>query len=248
MAPLTIAFIGASAGVGLTALEHCLAAGHHCIALCRTPAKLEKLLPNEPNLKIVQGNAKDVAAVTRILTKPGNPLNLVDQVVSTLGAQPAFKWGFLPTIDDPKVCQSAMAALLDALDTLRQRGAHGNPNLVICSTTGMSHFGRDVPYLMIPLYHLVLRLPHADKTAMEARLFESGEHFTVVRCSWMSGCDGPSDTPVRVGVEDPRTGREPGWSAIGYTISREDAGRWFAEHLLLNMDEKYLDKTVTITY
>lgn len=243
----TIAFIGATAGVGLAALKQSLAAGHQCIVICRTPAKLDKILPNEPNLKIVQGNAKDVAAVAQVLTKP-NTQDLVDQVVSTIGAQPVMKWGFLPTIDDAEVCRRGMAALLDAITTLRQRGAHGKPHIVVCSTTGMSKFGRDVPYLMIPLYHLVLKLPHADKTVMESRLFESGEAFTVVRCSWMSGCDGESKTPIRVGVEDPKTGREPGWSAIGYTISREDAGRWFAENLLLERDEKYINKTVTITY
>lgn len=242
----TIAFIGATAGVGLSALKESLAAGRQCIALCRNPSKLTKLIPNEPNLNIFEGNAKDVAAVMQILTKPDG--NLVDQVVSTIGAQPAMKWGFLPTIDDAEVCRRGMAALLQAITNLRQRGAHGKPQIIVCSTTGMSKFGRDVPYLMIPLYHLVLKLPHADKTVMEARLFESGESFTVVRCSWMSGLDGATERPIRVGVEDHRTGREPGWSAIGYTISRDDAGRWFANNLLLKREERYLDKTVTITY
>lgn len=242
----TVAFIGASAGVGLSALKQSLAAGHQCIALCRTPSKLSNLIGNQPNLKIVQGNAKDAAAVTQVLTKPDG--HLVDQVVSTIGAQPAMKWGFLPTIDDAQVCRKGMAALLEAIATLRKGGAHGKPQVIVCSTTGMSRFGRDVPYLMIPLYHVLLKLPHQDKTVMEGRLFESGEPFTVVRCSWMSGCDGESATPIRVGVEDPRTGREPGWSAIGYTISREDAGRWFAENLLISREARYLNKTVTITY
>lgn len=244
--PQTITFIGASAGVGLSALKQSLAAGHQCIALCRTPSKISKLLPNERNLKIVQGNAKDVKAVSQALTKPDG--HLVDQVVSTIGAQPAMKWGFLPTIDDAEVCRKGMAALLEAITTLRSGGALGKPQIVVCSTTGMSKTGRDVPYLMIPLYHLVLKLPHQDKTVMEGRLVESGEPFTIVRCSWMSGCDGESNRPIRVGVEDPKTGREQGWNAIGYTISREDAGRWFAENLLLKREARYLNKTVTITY
>lgn len=253
----TIAFIGATAGVGLSALKHALAAGHQCIALCRTPSKLTKLFPHAPpNLQVVQGNAKDVAAVTQILTK-SDGTTLVDQVVSTIGAGPAMKWGIIPTLDDPTVCQTAMAALLEALDTLRHKNKTNNtnkndkkrtPHIIVCSTTGMSKFGRDIPYLMIPLYHWLLKVPHADKTVMEKRLGESGETFTVVRCSWMSGCDGASSRPIRVGVEDPRTGREAGWDAIGYTISREDAGTWFADQLLLQTEAKYLDKTVTITY
>jgi hypothetical protein len=34
----------------------------------------------------------------------------------------------------------------------------------------------------------------------------------------------------------------------GYTISREDAGRWLAENLVLKMDAKFLNKNVTVTY
>lgn len=243
--PQTIAFIGATAGVGLATLKRSLAAGHQCIALCRNPSKLSKLLPDEPNLTLVTGNAKDVAAVSQVVARPNG--HLVDQVVSTIGAGPALKWGFMPTIDDPEVCRKGMTALLTALDGLRAAGAYGKPQIIVCSTTGMSRFGRDVPYLMMPLYHVLLKLPHQDKTVMEGRLVDSGELFTVVRCSWMSGCDGESDRPIRVGVEDPKTGREAGWDAIGYTISREDAGKWFSDHLVVHREARYLNKTVTIT-
>lgn len=54
----TVAFFGASTGIGLSALKHTLAAGHNCIALCRTPSKLSAIFPpGVPNLKIVEGNA-----------------------------------------------------------------------------------------------------------------------------------------------------------------------------------------------
>lgn len=69
--PRTVAFFGASIGVGLSALKHTLAAGHHCVALCRNPAKLEAIISTKthPNLRIVEDNAKHVEAVTSCLTK-----------------------------------------------------------------------------------------------------------------------------------------------------------------------------------
>jgi hypothetical protein len=51
---------------------------------------------------------------------------------------------------------------------------------------------------------------------------------------------------IRVGIEDPKTGRES--NAIGYTISREDAGKWIAESLILKRDAKYSNKIAMITY
>ncbi|KAI5863935.1 hypothetical protein GGS23DRAFT_620820 [Durotheca rogersii] len=258
MTQKTVAFFGASTGVGLSALRHTLAAGHKCIALCRTPSKLTAVLPpaSNPNLRVVEGNAHDVAAVSRCLRKDDGSGALVDAVVSTIGGKPTLSWKLL---DDPEVCQRGMQALLGALAALRSGAdasgppAAGRPRVVVCSTTGLSRAGRDVPLALAPLYHVLLRTPHADKRAMEDALAASGERFTVVRPSLL--VDGATDRPVRVGVEDPRApgGPRRESAAVGYTISREDAGRWIAENIILLPDEgaaedKYLDKVATITY
>lgn len=79
---------------------------------------------------------------------------------------------------------------------------------------------------------------------MEDRLAGSSESFTVVRASLLT--NGESTTEIRVGVEDPKTGPES--LAIGYTISREDAGTWIAENLIEKKDPKYVNKFATITY
>lgn len=240
---LTVAFLGASGGVGLAALKNSLAAGHQCIALCRDPSKLTDVFPNTPNLKVFKGDAKDVAAVSQILTKPDG--NLVDVIISTIGSRPVMK-GFSFTLGDPVLCRVGMAVLLEAITSLRNKGALGKPHIIACSTTGMSKFGGDVPYLMVPLYNVLLKVPHQDKSIMENTLINGGEKFTVVRCSFM--VNGESEKKIRTGVEDPAVGREPGWDAIGYTISREDAGRWFAENFVFERNPKYINKTVTITY
>lgn len=237
----TVAFLGASTGVGLSALKHTLAQGHRCIALCRIPSKLTAIFPPErtPTLQIVQGNAHDPAAVSKCLVADNG--SLVDEIVSTIGGK--FILSKL-TIDDSQVCRKGMATLLDALAQLRSSGVTGSPHIVVCSTTGMSRFGRDVPYAMMPLYHILLKVPHEDKKVMEDRLVESGEAFTIIHASWL--VDGETSKRIRVGVEDPKTGRES--TAIGYTISREDAGKWVADNLVLRLDREYVNKVVMVTY
>ncbi|KAI1340657.1 hypothetical protein F5Y15DRAFT_47359 [Xylariaceae sp. FL0016] len=239
--PETVAFLGASTGVGLSALKHTLATGRRCIALCRQPSKLSSVLPaaRHPGLTIVEGNAKDPAAVSRVLqARPGV---LVDAVVTTIGGAPVLA---RLTIDDPEVCREGMRVLLASIDGLRRDGAAGGrPRIVVGSTTGMSRFGRDVPLPVVPLYHVALRVPHEDKRAMEDRLVASDADFTSVRMSFLT--NGATDKTVRVGIEDPVKGRES--TAIGYAISREDAGRWIAENLVSNRDERFNRKFVMIT-
>lgn len=238
--PKTVVFFGATLGVGLSALKHTLAAGHHCIALCRTPSKLTSILSLDanPNLKIVEGNAHDIVAVSKCLqTKDGK---IVDAVVSTIGSRPSLcKLGF----EDPDVCKKGASTLLEALAQLRGNGVVGNPHIIAMSSTGISKFGRDIPLAMVPLYY-ALKVPHKDKIVLEKLLTESGEIYTLFRASLLT--DGESDTKIRVGVEDVANGVES--KAVGYTISREDAGKWIAENLVMKIDGKYLKKIVSVTY
>ena len=238
----TVAFFGASGGVGLSALKHALAAGHQCIALCRNPSKLTAIFPANitPNLKIVKGNAHDATSVSECLQSQDG--KLVDMVVSTIGSG----WDMSRMdFEDREVCRKGMATLLEALAELRRGGVTGSPHIVAFSTTGISRFGRDIPLAMVPLYHFLLKTPHEDKVIMEDRLVGSREAYTIVRGSLMLS-DRESTQEIRVGMEDPKTGRES--EAIGYTISRGDAGRWVAENLVLRRDAKYLNKFAMITY
>ena len=237
----TVAFLGASTGVGLSALKHTLAAGHRCIALCRIPSKLTAIFPPETtlNLEIVQGNAHDIAAVSQcLLAEKGK---LVDEIISTIGGRFIVS---KMTIDDAEVCRKGMAIILETLAQLRSGGAAGKPHIVVCSTTGMSRFGRDIPLAMVPLYHLLLKVPHRDKKIMEDRLVESGEDYTIIHASLL--VDGETSNEIRVGIEDPKTGRES--TAIGYTISREDTGKWVADNLVLRLEQRYVNKIVMVTY
>lgn len=242
--PKTVAFLGASNGVGHFALKHTLAAGHTCIALCRTPSTLTDALPlaTHPNLRVIQGNAHDLPAVISLLRKPDGT-GLVDTVVTTIGAKPSLSLDAMAAARD--VCQKGMATLLAAIAQLREQGVGGRPHIITCGTTGMSRFGRDIPLAQVPLYKVLLATPHADKRVMEDAVVESGEEFTLVRCGWLLNGE-RKGRAIRVGIEDPRKGVEV--LEIGYAISREDAGRWFAENLVIGKDPKYLNKTATIVY
>jgi NAD(P)-dependent dehydrogenase (short-subunit alcohol dehydrogenase family) len=236
----TVAFLGASTGVGLAALKHTIAAGHQCIALCRVPSKLTSIFPPETtlNLQIVHGNAHDIAAVSKCLvTERGK---LVDEIIFTVGG--AFSFSKM-SIDDLDVCRKAIATVLEVLTQLRSGGATGKPHIVVFSSTGISRFGRDTPLAMVPLYYL-LKVPHKDKEAMETCLVESEESYTIIHASML--VNGETNKKIRVGIEDLKTGRES--QAIGYTISWEDAGKWITDNLVLQLDRKYVNKIVMVTY
>ncbi|GJC91191.1 fungal specific transcription factor domain-containing protein [Colletotrichum higginsianum] len=113
--------------------------------------------------------------------------------------------------------------------------------------TGISKFGRDTPLLVAPLYKGLLHTPHEDKRAMEELLFASNEAWSVIRASFLTnGKEQPSGA-VRVGIEDPVEGVEE--LAIGYSIAREDVGKWIFENIL-QKDGKdgFVRKVVTVTY
>ena len=261
----TILFLGATGGCGLSALRNSLAAGHTCVALCRTPARLTAQLSAAEQsgsagarLRIEQGNAHDAEAVARALVHP--PLSetkgsrLVDAVVFTIGgAFSAARFG----LDDPHVCETGITALLTALQRCRADfGVKGNPLIVAVSSTGITTSGqRDLPLLMMPLYHVMLRQPHADKRAMEQALIAAsatGERFTVMRPSLLIDSPAKLGTPVRVGVEDLVTATVES-RAIGYTIHRDDVGKWIFENLLDGSGgggggDRWVGKAVTVTY
>lgn len=258
--PKTVLFLGATGGVGLAALRRSLAANHTCIALCRTPSRLLSQLSADnshppANLHIIEGNAHDADLLaTRCLRNPSDPSRLVDTIVFSIGARPTLRG-----MSDPHVCENGMAALLAGLRRCREEGntgqgggsgsVTGTPRLVAVSTTGISDAGRDIPLLMVPLYKSLLHTAHADKKAMERLVMGStsgeGVEWTVVRGSLYT--NGPAtEGLVREGMEDPVTGRVES-SAVGYTISREDVGKWVFENCVEG-GGKWVGKAATLSY
>lgn len=234
------AFFGASTGVGLSALKHILPTSSLCQALCRNPDKLTSRFdaPLPSNLKVIKGDVYDKETVKQCLQTPNGAL--VDQIIFTVGMVFTLT---NPSSMDAHVCENGISVILEAIAELQKQGASGSPHIVVFSSTGVSKFGRDMPLLVAPLY-LALKSPHKDKVAMEGKVTGSGLRYTIVRGSLLT--NGKSDRNIRVGIEHHKDGVES--LAIGYTISREDAGQWIANNLVLNRNPKYVNKTATITY
>lgn len=243
MSTKTIAFLGATGGCGLSALRLAVAAGYICVVLCRTPAKMDVHFPEKlPNLIVMQGDAHDTAAISKVLIKPSSPATMVDAVNFSIGGNVRANL----TMYDPDVCKKGMTTLLEAIAALRSNGVVGRPLIAVVSTTGISKHGRDFPLLFIPMYHIGLKAPHADKRAMEKSLYGSSERFVLVRPSLLQKST-ESSKNIRVHIEG-ESGIER--KEIGYFISREDVGQWMFENLLMKADQanKFERKAVGLTW
>lgn len=244
--PKTITFIGASSGCGLSALRRALADGHACIALARSPAKLQQAFPDKPsNLYVREGDAHDVDAVMACLTVQADSAapRFVDAVCSSIGG---VMTGL--TFSDPNVCKKGASTLLDAVGRLREMGTKGQPLIVAVSTTGISKHQRDVPLLFTWPYKFGLNVPHDDKAVMEESYRVSGERFVLIRPSLLvDGKEDWKECPIKVGIEDLDKGVEV--KAVGYTISRGEVGRWIYENCLGHeVLPRYAGKAVGLTW
>ncbi|KFZ03986.1 hypothetical protein V502_10501 [Pseudogymnoascus sp. VKM F-4520 (FW-2644)] len=254
----TTLVLGSTGGCALAFLVRALNAGYDCSALVRTPSKLTALLDSRGisqttitrHLTIHTGNSKDAVAIAPALLIRNRP---VDLIVSAVGGAPKFGRFMVPSIDDPLVCSSSMTALLSAVRALRPST---KPTVVAISSTGISNFGRDIPVAMVPLYHWLLAVPHADKKAMEVAISDDVKSsspalggFVGIRPSFLTNSDAKGVAGVKVGVEGEK-GVES--LAVGYTVAREDVGNWIFEEVLKGekgaKGGKYENRFVTLTY
>ncbi|KFZ12299.1 hypothetical protein V501_04294 [Pseudogymnoascus sp. VKM F-4519 (FW-2642)] len=253
----TTLVLGSTGGCALAFLVRALNAGYDCSVLVRTPSKLMALLDSKGvtsttitrHLTIHTGNSKDAATIAPALLIRNRP---VDLILSSVGAAPKFSRFGVPSIDDPVVCSTSMAALISAVRTLR---APTKPIVVGISSTGISNFGRDIPVAMVPLYHWLLAVPHKDKKEMEVAMSDDVNSaspafggFIGIRPSLLTSGAAKGVAALKVGVE-----RAKGFEsmAIGYTISREDVGNWIFEEVLKGDKGKvgrYENSFATLTY
>lgn len=251
-----MAFFGATGDCAGYCLAAALNGGFKCSALARSPEKLTASLLDkgvkpvalESQLSIVKGDAKDVNAVKEALQFHGK---VVDQIVSGIGGTPKTQWSITKpvTLSDPTICQDTGKTILRALAELK---SETKPFMINVSTTGIPPEGcpRDVPLLFIPLYHWLLAVPHADKKVLENKLAShmaaSEEERTLsgyvnVRPSLLMDGEAKGVQALREGVD-----RTP---AVGYTVRRQDIGRWMYERLIRKgPPAEWVDNGVTVTY
>lgn len=245
----TLALFGATGGTGLSVLRNALKNGHNVRVLVRSPSKLSSISAEYPKtLRVIQGDIRDISAIrSTLVTEMGK---LVDIIVSSIGMVVKLK-GTTLTSDDSKLCEEGTASILKGLGEVQKEGKKGakdgkDPKIVVLSTTGISDAKRDVPLLMMPLYHLFGKIPHVDKAAMEEILKKSGRRWIIVRPSFLVDGEAEGLGKVRVSVESPEKGSER--LEIGYTIRREDVGLWISEKCIQRDGEEWVGKMVGLTY
>lgn len=202
------------------------------------------------NLTIVSGTATELEPVKQTI-QMGNPgAEIADIIVCGIGGKLLFTNPLSPTLDNPTICQDTMRTIITAVDEINSSSNSGNteqrkPLLIALSTTGISDIQRDLPIAMIPMYHWMLRVPHEDKRVMEKVIVDNDKNvlggYVIVRPSLLTDGASVGDlSKIRVGVETS--------PAVGYTISREDVGRWVFEYLVQKGGEsRYIGEVVTIT-
>lgn len=253
----SVAFFGATGDCAGYCLAAALQGGFKCSALARSPEKLINSLSAkgvdrqaiDAQLHIVSGNVKDEEALKRTLRPNGE--RIVDQIVSGIGGTPVTQWSLTKpvTLNDPTICQDAGKTILQALEGLK---SDKKPFFINVSTTGIPPNGcpRDVPLFFVPLYHWLLAVPHADKKVLEDNLAShmkipkderAIQGYVNVRPSLLMDGEAKGVQSLREGVD-----KKP---AVGYTIRRQDVGRWMFERLVKQgVKAEWVNQGVTITY
>ncbi|MDI1493169.1 MAG: hypothetical protein OHK93_004957 [Ramalina farinacea] len=253
-----LAFFGPTGGSTLACLILALKSSHTCLALARTPEKLISALlaagvsqsTISASLHIIKGDILNPADVTRALTLDDNTADIIISGIGTFPTLSTLLFG------EVTICRNGVANILDALRRLPPppsssttgRKEKKKPLLVALSTTGIYRNSetRDLPFLMFPLYFCI-RVPHHDKVAMEdsimAEMAKREEAvisgYVMPRPSLLT--DGPAtEGLVRAGAET-----KP---AVGYTISRQDVGRWVFENCVAREGEGLVGRKVSLTY
>jgi len=265
MSTPTVAFFGATGGCALNSLVLSLKAEHKCIAFVRTPAKLTKMLVEEPHfvpqqlldrhLTIVAGDIYDARSIKPVFLH--NP----DIIISGVGSLPKMVIDIkCPVVlQQPGICQNAAKNIITALKELdAEKKLATRPFFVALGTTGMSR-ARDIPVLVVPFYKWMLHEPHVDKATMEKVIAEASKEttsvikgFAIVRPSLLMDGQSKGIKSIKTGWEyhpEVASGKETGpGAAIGYSIRRADVGLWMFENMLKSDINKWNGRCVSLTY
>jgi hypothetical protein len=253
-----IAFYGATGRCTLACVVECLKAGFDCtarpspfltntnptanpITVARTPFKLTQMLlargvpqsTMSTHLTISAGDVLKVENAKSPLSLNGRP---ADIIISGIG--------IFAIREVNALCTNAITNIISAVHSL-------NPSkkiLIAISSTGITTTGpRDVPFLLMPLYHWLLKNPHEDKRRMEAAIVKEAQstesaigNFVIVRPTLLMNGKAEGGSKLRVGTD-----KKP---AVGYTVSRDDVGLWMFENLVQGDNSEFLGEAPSITH
>jgi putative NADH-flavin reductase len=203
MSNTRIAIFGASGATGLLLTERCLAAGYSVKALVRRP----DLFRFKDRVEVVQGDAKDAAAVQRTITG-------TDVVLNALGAR---------SLGKEEVLEIAVPHIVAAME------ADGVRRIIVLGSAGAldSALDKQLPWrrwmIQNILYNTLLKWPVASQRAQYAALSASRLDWTMVMPPMLTNSPGKGHYRVD-GDALPRNGSR---------IARQDV----ADFMMLQIDD-----------
>lgn len=215
-------------------------------------------------LTIIEGDVRTLADVKRTLQlENGSTARLI---ISGIGGVPKGIGLYGMKLEDPKIGEVSTKVILEAVAEMRQQHEPTyRPVFLGISSIGLGRGRtRDLPYIQYPIYTWLLREPFIDKRIFEQLVMDAhneGQVQTIlVRASMLTDGKGKGMQAIRVGSEPlPTTSQSDNPVAheddgiplpIGYTISREDVGRWIYEAVIKpeSGSKKWSGRAVTVTY
>jgi hypothetical protein len=160
---------------------------------------------------------------------------------------------------DPTLIGDAAEILITALRELQDEGAVSKkPLYVQISSVGLAR-RRDIPLLLIPLYHWLLPQPQADTAVMEKLVVRTAQEdnsplggYVMIRPPLLTDGEPRGAKGLRVGWvrhdDDPKpSGDETPGPIIGYTVSRRDLAAWIFDQVVQGGD-KWAGLCVNVAY
>lgn len=154
---MKITILGASAGVGLNAVETALQRGHQVTALSRST----ETYPQDPKLTVVEGSATNVDDLKQATVN-------ADAVLVTLGTGMSTK----PT----QLYTHAAQALIQL-----QKDTGTQIPFIILTGFGAGESGQYHSFIMSLVFKFMLKAVYENKTAMEQMIAASPIHWEFVR-------------------------------------------------------------------
>ncbi|KAI8325842.1 NAD(P)-binding protein [Martensiomyces pterosporus] len=186
--------------------------------LARSPNSLMFTEDQLSKITVVKGDA----LVKEDLAKA---IEGADVIVSSLGAKPDG----LKTPHDLGIEEQATAI---ALEIIKETRPDNPPRFVMISSTGVGG-SYDVPYLLRPMYAVVLKKPHAYKKVAEEAIKQSGVPYTIVRPTLLTS--GKLTKKYRAD-----------YGTTGYTISRNDVAHFVLKQTVL--EDKWHNASPSLAY
>jgi len=183
--PHNVLAVGASRNIGYFTALYLLDEGHKVTFLLRRKTTFDEdtrmqEFVKSGQAKLVFGDATSADDMKKAWTVAGEN-EKVDYIICSVGAQPGFSFTRGIYMDNPLVCSNTMRAILSAVSSGSLQTQDSTPTkIVIVTSNGMTEKSHNaLPFILKPLYSLLLSEAHKDKRAAEQLLahFSDSDSF-----------------------------------------------------------------------